>query len=111
MKPQNDNPAKPEGFDITLRLTAGECRATQTIARKHFRIPFQMEFTAESLVALHAVQFALTRPDEFSKFIFRLADYQHAEGLDMISHGQAMVENHPFYKKKRMPKEFLPRVV
>ena len=111
MKPETKIATAPKTFSFAVELDSGSTRALQTIAKKHFKIPFKADYPAESLVLLHALQFALTRPDELSEFIYKLGDYQNKEGLNAIVHGEQLVQNNPAYRKKRLPEELLPRVI
>ncbi len=98
-------------FIFNLGFEKTTMRAIQTIARRFFRIPFPADDCPESLIVHHAVQFALTKPDEFQNFMKQLYHYEMVEGIDPIVYGREMVANHPSYRKNKFPNRFLPRIL
>lgn len=97
-------------FGVNIKFTPTTMRAIQTMAKKHFRMPCPVDCCPEALIALHAVQFALTSPTSFSEFIYALQKYEKDEGLNPIVHAGQLVANHPEYAKKRLSKKWLPRL-
>ena len=104
---KNSIPCTDNGpFNLTLKLNPETVRALQYLGAQHYTGK-KKYFKKEFLIANLAIKFAISQPDEFSKWIGSVLDYSEAEGLEFDSHLNQLIAGHKAYRRRPLPTDWM----